>query len=123
MKRKKIWDKFRFRESNQNKSHNTASLLLEDTKIPSQNVTQKSLEDTPILIKRSYADVLLNGNEVVNEGANEVKSVEETKIDERNITDNRAMRNKNKVKRRYEIREILIKNQKEKSRETFRDIP
>ena len=58
------------------------------------------MKDTPILIKRSYADVLVNGDEVVNEGANEVKSVEETKIDERNITDNRAMRNRNKVKRK-----------------------
>ena len=99
MKRKKKWEKFISRKSNQNKSHNTTSLLLEDTKIPSQNVNQKSLKDTPILIKRSYADALVNGDEVVNEGANEVKSVEETKIDERNITDNRAMRNKNKVKR------------------------
>ena len=78
VKRKKNWEKFRSRESNQNKSHNTTSLLLEDTKIPSQNVNQKSLKDAPILIKRSYADVLVNGNEVVNEGANEVKSVEET---------------------------------------------
>ena len=51
------------------------------------------------MIKRSYADVLFNRNEVVNKGANEVKSVEKTKIDERNITNNRAMRNKNKVKR------------------------
>ena len=96
---KKKWEKFRSRESNQNKSHNTTSLLLEDTKIPSQNVNQNSLKDTPILIKRSYADVLVNRNEVVNEGANEVKSVEKTKIDERNITDNRATWNKNKIKR------------------------
>ena len=96
---KKKWEKFRARESNQNKSHNTTSLLLEDTKIPSQNVNQNSLKDTPILIKRSYADVLVNRNEVVNEWANEVKSVEETKINGRNITDNRAMWNKNKVKR------------------------
>ena len=44
------------------------SLLLEDTKMPSQNVNQNSLKDTPILIKRSYADVLVNGNEVVNKG-------------------------------------------------------
>ena len=51
------------------------------------------------MIKRSYAEVLFNRNEVVNKGANEVKSVEKTKIDERNITNNRAMRNKNKVKR------------------------
>ena len=43
--------------------------------------------------------MLVNGNEVVNDGANETKVVEETKIDERNITDNRARRNKNKVKR------------------------
>ena len=44
------------------------SLLLEDTKMLSQNVNQNSLKDTPILIKRSYADVLVNGNEVVNKG-------------------------------------------------------
>ena len=43
--------------------------------------------------------MLVNRNEVVNKGANEVTSVEKTKIDERNITDNRAMPNKNKVKR------------------------
>ena len=43
--------------------------------------------------------MLVNRNEVVNEGANQVKYVEETKIDERNITDNRAVRNKIKVKR------------------------
>ena len=84
---------FRSRESNQtqNKSHNSTSLLLEVTKIPIQNVNQNSLKDTPVLIKRSYADVLVNRNEVVNEWANEVKSVEETKINGRNITDNRAM--------------------------------
>ena len=99
MKRKKKWEKFISRKSNQNKSHNTTSLLLEDTKIPSQNVNQDSLKDTPILIKRSYADVLISRNEIVNERANKVKSVEEAKIDERNITDNRAMQNKNKVKR------------------------
>ena len=94
-----LWEKFRSREGNQNKSHDTTSLLLEDTKIPSQNVNQNSLKDTPTLIKRSHADVLVKRNKVINEGANEVKSVEETKTDERNITDNRAMRNKNKVKR------------------------
>ena len=101
VKHKKKWEMFRSRESNQsqNKSHNTTSLLLEVTKIPIQNVNQNSLKDTPVLIKRSYADVLVNRNEVVNKGANEVTSVEKTKIDERNITDNRAMRNKNKVKR------------------------
>ena len=44
------------------------------------------------MIKRSFADV-------VNDCNNETKAVEETKIDERNITDNRARRNKNKVKR------------------------
>ena len=43
--------------------------------------------------------MLVNGNNVVNDGANEIKVIEETKIDERNITDNRARRNKNKVKR------------------------
>ena len=42
--------------------------------------------------------MLVNGNEVVNDGANETKSVVETKIDERNIADNRARRDKNKVK-------------------------
>ena len=71
----------------------------EDTKIPSQKVNQNSLKDTPTLIKRSYADVLVNRNEVVSEEANEAKSLEETKIDERYITDNRSRRNKNKVKR------------------------
>ena len=44
------------------------SLLLEDTKMPSQNVNQNSLKDTPILIKRSYADGLVKGNQVVNKG-------------------------------------------------------
>ena len=96
-------EKFRSRESNQNKqnkTHNTTSLLPElNIEIPSQNLNQNSLKDTSALIKRSYADVLVNGNEVVNDGANETKAVEETKIDERNITDNRARRNKNKVKR------------------------
>ena len=71
----------------------------EDTKIPSQKVNQNSLKDTPTLIKRSYADVLVNRNEVVSKEANEAKSLEETKIDERYITDNRSRRNKNKVKR------------------------
>ena len=37
--------------------------------------------------------------QLVNDGANETKAMEETKIDERNITDNRARQNKNKVKR------------------------
>ena len=50
------------------------------------------MKDTPTLIKRSFADV-------VNDGTNDTKAVEETKIDERNITDNRARRNKNKDKR------------------------
>ena len=99
----KKWEKFRSQESNQNKqnkTHNTTSLLPElNIEIPSQNLNQNSLKDTSTLIKRSYADVLVNGNEVVNDGANETKAVEETKIDERNITDNRARRNKNKVKR------------------------
>ena len=44
------------------------SLLPEDTKIPSQNVNQNSLKDTPILIKRSYADMLVNRNQIVNKG-------------------------------------------------------
>ena len=71
----------------------------EDTKIPSQKVNQNSLKDTPTLTKRSYADALVNRNGVVSEEANEAKSLEETKIDERYITDNRSRRNKNKVKR------------------------
>ena len=57
------------------------------------------MKDTPTLTKRSYADGLVNGNKVVNNDVNETKAVEETKIDERNITDNRARQNKNKVKR------------------------
>ena len=68
LKHKQKWEKFRSRESNQNKSCNVTSLLFEDTKMLSQNVNQNSLKDTPILIKRSYADVLVNGNEVVNKG-------------------------------------------------------
>ena len=69
VKHKKKWEMFRSRESNQtqNKSHNSTSLLLEVTKIPIQNVNQNSLKDTPVLIKRSYADVLVNRNEVVND--------------------------------------------------------
>ena len=74
MKRIKKWEKFRSRESNkktQNKTHNLKSLLLELTiKIPSQNVNQNSLKDTLTLIKRSYADVLVNGNEELNDGSN-----------------------------------------------------
>ena len=97
MKPKKKCEKFRSPESNQNKTHNATSQLPEDTKIPSQNITHSSLKGTATLIKRSYADVLVNGNEVVNEGANEAKSVEETKIDEKNIPDNRDRQNKNKV--------------------------
>ena len=53
VKCKKKWEKFRSRESNQNKSHNTTSLRLEDTKIPSQKVNQNSLKDAPILIKEA----------------------------------------------------------------------
>ena len=98
----KKWEKFRSQESNQNKqnkTHNTTSLLPElYIKIPSQNLSQNSLKDTSTLIKRSYADVLVNRNKVVNDGANETKAIEETKIDERNITDIRASQNKNKVK-------------------------
>ena len=103
VKRNKKWEKFRSRESNQNKqnkTHNTTSLLPElNIKIPSQNLNQNSLKDTSTLIKRSYVDVLVNRHKVVNDGANETKAIEETKIDERNITDNRASQNKNKVKR------------------------
>ena len=50
-------------------------------KIPSQNVNQKSLSDTPALIKRSYADVLVNKQK--NDGTNKTKVVKETKIDEK----------------------------------------
>ena len=53
VKCKKKWEKYRSRESNQNKSHNTTSLRLEDTKIPSQKVNQNSLKDAPILIKEA----------------------------------------------------------------------
>ena len=60
VKREKEWEKFRSRESNQNKSGKTTSLLLEDTKIPSQNVKRNSLKVTPILIKRTYEHVLVN---------------------------------------------------------------
>ena len=50
VKRNKKWEKFRSRESNQNKqnkTHNTTSLQPElSTKIPSQNLNQNSLKDT-----------------------------------------------------------------------------
>ena len=42
--------------------------------------------------------MLVNGNKAINDGANETKAVEKPKIDERNITDNSARRNKNTVK-------------------------
>ena len=76
------------------------SLLLElNIKLPNQNVNQNSLKNTPTLIERRYEDVLVNENKGVNDGANETKAVEQTKIDGRNITDNRAPRDKDKVKR------------------------
>ena len=76
------------------------SLLLElNIKLPNQNVNQNSLKNTPTLIERRYEDVLVNENKGVNDGANETKAVEQTKIDGGNITDNRAPRNKDKVKR------------------------
>ena len=75
----------------QNKTHNTTSVLPElNIKIPSQNVKENSLKDTPTLTKRSYLDVLVSRNEGVNDGTNEAKAVEETKTDKRNITHNRA---------------------------------
>ena len=43
--------------------------------------------------------MLVNRNEGVNDGVNEIKSMKETKRYERNKADNRARRNKNKVKR------------------------
>ena len=43
--------------------------------------------------------MLVNGNKEVNDGTNETKAVGETTIDERNVTDNRARQNKNKVKK------------------------
>ena len=96
VKRKKKWEKFRSWESNQNETNNTTSLLAEDTKIPNQHVNQNSLKfGTPTLIKRSYGDVRSSKRR-----SNDAKSVEGNKIDERNITDNRARQNKNKVKRK-----------------------
>ena len=43
--------------------------------------------------------MLVNGNLVANNGDNQTKAVEETKIDERNITDNRARGEKIKSKK------------------------
>ena len=102
VKRNEKWEKFRSPESNlkkKKKTHITSLLPELSIKIPSQSVNQNSLKDTPPFIKRSFVDVLVNGNKAENDGANETKAVEETKIDERNITDNRAMWNDNKVKR------------------------
>ena len=53
--------------------------------------------------------MLVNANEVVSDDAKETKAAEETKIDERNITDNRAGRNKNPVKREEKKDAILEK--------------
>ena len=44
--------------------------------------------------------MLVNGNLVANNGDNQTKAVEETKIDERNITDNRARGKKIKSKKK-----------------------
>ena len=44
--------------------------------------------------------MLVNENERIINCANETKAVEETRIDERNIIDNRAQRKKNKAKRK-----------------------
>ena len=71
-----------------------------NVKIPSQNRNQNTLKDTPTFIKRSYANVLVNKNERIINCTNETKAVEETRIDERNIIDNRAQRKKNKAKRK-----------------------
>ena len=80
-------------ESNQrklNETHNRMSLLPElNVQIPSRNKNQDTLKDTPtIIIKRRAKD-----------SPNETKAVEETKRIERNITDKRAQRKRNKVKR------------------------
>ena len=56
-------------------------------------------EISPTSTKRNYADVLVNGNEGVNDSANETKAVEGAKINEIIITDNIDRRKKNKVKR------------------------
>ena len=80
------------------------------------------------LIKRRFADI-------VNDGTNETKAVEETKIDEKNITDNRARRNKNKVQReekkdgnleKIELKKIysqLLEEEQSKSGERKKSTP
>ena len=73
------------------------------------------MKDTPALIKRSYPNVLVNGNKGVKDGANGTKVVEETKIGERNITDNRARQKKNKAKREEKKDGNLGKNDLEKN--------
>ena len=103
MKRNKKWEKFRSQESNQskhiNKKHDTTSPLLElNTNISSQKLNQNSFKDTSTLIKRNYADVLVNANEIVNDGAKETKAAEKTKTDERNTADNRAGKIRIKLK-------------------------
>lgn len=42
--------------------------------------------------------MLVNGNEGVSDGTNETKVIEETKTDERSITNNRIRQNENKAK-------------------------
>ena len=42
--------------------------------------------------------MLVNGNEGVSDGTNETKVIEETKTDERSITNNRVRQNENKAK-------------------------
>ena len=67
-------------------------------KIPSQNTNQNTVSDTPTLIKRSCAVVLINKR--ISNCVHETKAVEETKIDERNITENRARWKKTKTKKK-----------------------
>lgn len=73
-----------------NETHNRMSLLPElNVQIPNRNKNQDTLKDTPtIIIKRRAKD-----------RPNETKAVEETKRNGRNITDKRARRKRNKVKR------------------------
>ena len=87
------------------------------------------------MTKRSFADVLVNENEGVSDGANETKAKEETKIDETNATDNKARRKKNKVKReekkdgnlkKIDLKKIysqLLEEEQSKSGERSKSIP
>ena len=73
-------------------------------KIPSQNTNQNTVSDTPTLIKRSCAVVLINKR--ISNCVHETKAVEETKVDEINITENRARWKKTKTKKKKKPRKI-----------------